>query len=155
MPLVENTEEIKSMKVRLIALTFGFFLAAGLPLAATAGPLPGGTDTDGDTVEDAFDNCTALSNAGQEDADHDGCGDVCDNGPIDADANGDTIVGGPDFFALSSSFGATSGGSADFSGDTIVGGPDFFLLSAQFGNFVGPSGITNPSRDLAECPVAP
>ena len=65
------------MKTGLLALTFGFFLVVGLPLLATAGPTPGGADSDGDTVEDAFDNCTSVANAGQEDADHDGCGDVC------------------------------------------------------------------------------
>ena len=80
------------MKAGLIALTFGFFLVVGLPLAATAGPTPGGADSDGDTVEDAFDNCTAIANPGQEDADHDGCGDVCDPPLLcDCDANG--IVG--------------------------------------------------------------
>ena len=41
------------MKVSLIALAFGFFLVVGLPLTATAGPTPGGPDTDGDTVEEA------------------------------------------------------------------------------------------------------
>jgi len=66
------------MKASLIALTFGFFLVAGLPLAATAGPTPGGADSDSDGVEDAFDNCTTIANPGQEDADHDGCGDDCD-----------------------------------------------------------------------------
>ena len=52
------------MKAGLIALTFGFFLVAGLPLAATAGPTPGGADGDGDTVEDAFDNCTTIDQRG-------------------------------------------------------------------------------------------
>ena len=45
------------MKIRLMALVAGFCLVVGLPLAATAGPTPGGTDTDGDDVPDGFDNC--------------------------------------------------------------------------------------------------
>ena len=141
------------MKVRLIALACGILLAVGLPLAASAGPTPGGPDTDGDNVEDAFDNCTNQGNPGQEDIDHDGCGDVCDNGPIAADATGDGIVGGPDFLLLSQQFGSLTGGSADFTGDGIVGGPDFLILSQQFGNILGPSGITNAMRDLVECPL--
>ena len=154
MTLVGITEEMKKMKVRLIALACGILLAVGLPLAASAGPTPSGPDTDGDTVEDAFDNCTNSSNPGQEDIDHDGCGDACDKGPITADGTGDTIVGVPDFGLLSAQFGSNTGGSADFTGDTIVGVPDFGLLSAEFGNFIGPSGITNVAlRDLVECPL--
>ena len=111
------------MRAGLIAMTFGFFLAAGLPLSATAGPTPGGPDSDGDTVEDAFDNCTTIQNAGQEDADHDGCGDPCDPALLcDCDGNGG------------------------------VGVSDFAILSAEWGQAKGPSGITNPSRDYVECP---
>jgi hypothetical protein len=139
------------MKVSLIALTFGFFLVAGLPLAATAGPTPGGPDGDGDTVEDAFDNCSAVSNPGQEDADHDGCGDVCDPA-ISCDCDGNGNVGISDFGIMSAEWGSTVGGQCDCDGDTNVGIADFGLLSAEWGLFKGPSGITNPSRDFVECP---
>ncbi|QQR81669.1 MAG: thrombospondin type 3 repeat-containing protein [Deltaproteobacteria bacterium] len=39
---------------------------------------PLSTDTDGDGIADAQDNCPTITNAGQEDADHNGDGDVCD-----------------------------------------------------------------------------
>ncbi|MGR9116147.1 MAG: reprolysin-like metallopeptidase [Gammaproteobacteria bacterium] len=35
-------------------------------------------DSDGDGVEDSIDNCPSVSNAGQNDTDSDGLGDVCD-----------------------------------------------------------------------------
>jgi hypothetical protein len=151
MQLDGNTEENIKMKVSLIALTLGFFLAAGLALTATAGPTPGGPDGDGDTVEDAFDNCTAVSNAGQEDADHDGCGDVCDSN-LQCDCDADGVVGGSDFIILSNQWGLTGTLSCDCDGDLIVGGSDFIIMSNEWGLVTGPSGITNPSRDYAECP---
>ena len=48
------------------------------------GDLP---DTDGDGFHDGIDNCSELSNGGQEDADEDGIGDVCDNCPDSANAD--------------------------------------------------------------------
>ncbi len=41
----------------------------------------GQSDTDGDYVRDAIDNCPALCNVSQLDADTDGTGDVCDADP--------------------------------------------------------------------------
>ena len=55
------------MKVRFVVLISAFFLVIGLSVTAQAGPTPGGVDTDGDTVEDAFDNCTLVSNSNQSD----------------------------------------------------------------------------------------
>jgi hypothetical protein len=139
------------MKVSLIALTFGFFLVAGLPLSATAGPAPGGPDSDGDTVEDAFDNCSAASNPGQEDDDHDGCGNACDP-PLLCDCDGNGGVGVSDFAILSATWGGTVDLRCDCDGNGGVGVSDFAIMSTEWGQIKGPSGITNPSRDYAECP---
>jgi hypothetical protein len=74
------------MKISLMAVVAGFCLVVGLPLAAMAGPTPGGPSAaDGDGIEDFFDNCYLTANATQKDFDHDGCGDLCDG---DADNNG-------------------------------------------------------------------
>jgi hypothetical protein len=146
------------MNVRSLAvvLASGLAIAIALPLAASAGPTPGGVDTDGDTVEDAFDNCRTTANATQVDTDRNGCGDVCTQ-DVSGDSNGDLVVGAPDFLALGMQFGNTGCGSpnppcsADFNGDTTVGAPDFLILGMTFGNTVGPSGISNAQCDPTTC----
>jgi hypothetical protein len=50
-------------------------------------------DDDGDGVNNLADNCVAISNGGQADADQDGYGDACDicpggNDSLDSDADG-------------------------------------------------------------------
>lgn len=146
------------MKVRSLALVLGsgLALAIALPLAATAGPTPGGANSDGDTIEDAFDNCRLVDNEDQADSDRNGCGDACTQN-IAGDTDGDTIVGAPDFLALGMQFGNTGCGtvnppcSADLDNDGTVGSPDFLLLGMTFGNQVGPSGISNAQCDPTTC----
>jgi len=140
------------MKVKLMALVAGFALAVGLPLAAMAGPTPGGTDSDSDGVEDAFDNCTLKVNATQKDVDHDGCGDLCDG---DFDQNG--AAGIPDFTIFKAAFGFTTGqpgynASADMDCNGGIGIPDFSLFKSEFTTTAGPSGIANAGRDPVACP---
>lgn len=153
MESVGHTEEMsKMMKVKLLALAFGFFLVAG---AAYAGPLPGGPNADGDSVEDAFDNCTVIPNDAQSDTDHDGCGNFCD-----ADRDQDGTAGISDLVGCSDTFGtacAPYGPSCcDLDGDGVVGIYDLVYTSDNFQlpTGTGPSGITtaqcNPS--LCDCP---
>jgi len=53
------------------------------------------TDSDGDGIVDAVDNCPFLANAGQIDTDNDGLGDGCDlgdnNQATDVDSDGDGV----------------------------------------------------------------
>jgi len=142
------------MKLRLLAVAFGFFLVAG---TAYAGPVPGGADTDGDGVENAFDNCTVVINSSQTDTDHNGCGDSCTQ-DIVCDVNGDTAVNTPDFNTLRMNFGnsvppGTLGDCGDQDG--TVGTPDFTRMRMTFGNSTGPSGITTAQCDPSTCICTP
>ncbi len=47
----------------------------------------GGSDADGDGVDDSTDNCPATSNSSQADGDGDGVGDACDNCPSTANSS--------------------------------------------------------------------
>jgi hypothetical protein len=156
MQQVRPTEEKTIMKVRFTALLAGFGLVVGLPLAAMAGPTPGGADADGDGVENAFDNCSSLGGlqADQKDYDHDGCGDRCDG---DFDQNGG--AGLSDFLALKKAFNTSAGNpiydanpSIDMDCNGGVGLSDFLLFKVEFNTTAGPSGITNAGRDATACP---
>ena len=99
------------------------------------------SDVDGDGVCDDVDNCLDEYNADQADVDSDGFGNLCD-----ADANGDGIVGGPDFTAFSLAWGARCGETnynplVDFTSDCVVGGPDFSVLVSRWALAPGPSGL--------------
>jgi hypothetical protein len=152
---VRNTEEMRTMKVRLLAMAFGFFLAAG---SAYAGPRPGGADTDGDTVENAFDNCTLVANPSQTDTDHNGCGNDCTQ-PITCDTAGDMnlVVGGSDQAIIGMNFPNTvpAGTLGDCDGNGQVGGSDLAAFGMEFLNMVGPSGITSAQCDPSSCLCTP
>jgi hypothetical protein len=150
---------MNKMRLKLLAVMFGIALAAG---TAYAGPLPGGADTDGDTVENAFDNCTAVSNASQTDTDHDACGDACSNN-IDCDVNGNTIVDNPDFATLRMNFLLTvppgTGGDCATPNNGSVDNADFALMRMTFLNArpagAGPSGVTTAQCDTSLCQCTP
>jgi hypothetical protein len=57
--------------------------------AADQGLDASGRDTDGDGIDDAFDNCPNRANSRQTDADGDGLGDACDVGDTDGDGLSD------------------------------------------------------------------
>jgi hypothetical protein len=143
------------MRGRKLALGVGILLAAG---AAWAGPTPGSVDTDGDGVENVFDNCTLIVNPTQTDTDHNGCGDACQP-PItcDAAADMDLVVGGPDQAVIGLNFGMVvpPGTMGDCTGDGVVGGADLATFGQQFLNMVGPSGITNAACDPETCLCTP
>lgn len=50
------------------------------------------TDSDADGVEDGSDNCPAVANSDQGDADADGVGNACDDDFTDADSDGDGVM---------------------------------------------------------------
>jgi hypothetical protein len=151
MESARKIEEMSSMKIRLLGLAFGFFLVAG---TAYAGPTPGGADTDGDTVENAFDNCTAVSNSTQTDTDHNGCGNTCTVCNFDTT---NALAGGNDFLLIGMNFGMAvpPGTLGDCNGDGLVGGPDFLVFGPQFGMSTGPSGITNAQCNPLTCLCTP
>ena len=139
------------MKVSLMAVVAGFCLVVGLPLAATAGPTPGGASAaDGDGIENFFDNCMSASNASQKDFDHDGCGDVCDS-----DSNNDGVVAAADFAAFKGTFQKSEGqpgynGAFDSNCDGTVAAADFANFKTNFQKATGPSGFP-ASQKLSSC----
>jgi hypothetical protein len=139
------------MKVSLMAVVAGFCLVVGLPLAAMAGPTPGGASTaDGDNIEDFFDNCYLDANPEQKDVDHDGCGDACDQ-----DGNNDGQIGSADFTLFKLTFQKQEGdpgynSAFDANCDGAVGSADFSIFKSNFQQPTGPSGFP-ASQKLSSC----
>lgn len=88
-------------------------------------------DTDGDGIDDAFDNCPAAANSGQSDYDSDGQGDVCDS-----DGDNDNVPNSSDAFPYNSSEWADSDGDGigDNSDPTPNGEPSAASFSSQLRN---------------------
>jgi hypothetical protein len=94
-----------------------------------------GLDTDGDTIDDAIDNCTLVPNTDQRNTDGDLYGNICD-----ADLNNDGTVNLSDYSAFRSAFG-TSDPDADFTGDGQVNLSDYSIFRRSFGKAPGPAGV--------------
>jgi hypothetical protein len=93
-----------------------------------------GLDDDGDTVDNALDNCILAANPTQLDTNGDGFGNICDG-----DFNGNNIVDPADFSLLKSLLGSTTSPDQDLNGNTIVDPFDFSLFKTLLGLPPGPS----------------
>jgi hypothetical protein len=135
------------MKISVMAVVAGFCLVVGLPLAATAGPTPGGASAaDGDGIENFFDNCYLASNADQKDVDHDGCGNLCDS-----DSNNDGIANAGDLVAFKNSYLKFDGDPAynpnfDANCDGAVNAGDLVVFKGNYLLAPGPSGFPASQR---------
>ena len=94
-------------------------------------------DSDGDTIPDAADNCSAVKNADQRDADGDGYGSLCD-----ADFDNSCIVNFADLAIMRAAF-FTSDPNANMDGLSAVDFADLALLRSRFFRPPGPSGVAS------------
>ncbi len=96
------------------------------------------TDSDGDGVADAVDNCSEVANADQRDTNGDMFGNACD-----ADLNDDNTINVVDLGILRTVF-FTADGDADFNGDGVVNVADLGIMRLSFFGAPGPSGLLAP-----------
>jgi hypothetical protein len=134
---VEQATEVFLMRHILSIMILGVALM-------TAPAVGAGMDTDMDGYDDDQDNCSAVANAGQEDADGDGFGNLCD-----ADLDGDCVVGIVDFGLFKQCLNLPGQGvrpecrAMDFNSDHNVNSMDFMLFEQMFGAAPGPSGLVS------------
>jgi len=119
-------------------------------------------DSDGDSIDDAVDNCPLVSNADQADVDSDGIGDVCDNcrdlanpGQVDTDNDGigdacdayQTIVYNDEIMFINDISSTslvnfedldTSGGKVTFVGNEYAASGITFAIPSSYGMWVYP-----------------
>jgi len=70
-----------------------FYGHSNIPYTSGTWDVICGADPDEDTIPDGADNCPAIANPNQEDADSDNIGDVCDNNTIYGHVSGDIQSG--------------------------------------------------------------
>ncbi|MFK8030900.1 MAG: thrombospondin type 3 repeat-containing protein [Gammaproteobacteria bacterium] len=95
------------------------------------------TDTDGDGVENAMDNCLLVANPSQTDTDGDSWGNACDS-----DFNNDGQVNFLDFNMLSQSF-LSSTELYDLDDSGVVNFLDIVIFMSHFQQPPGPAGFAN------------
>ena len=101
--------------------------------------LPENPDSDGDGIDDLADNCIETPNAGQQDGDGDGFGNICDT-----DLSNDCTTNFIDLGLLRTAF-FSSDATADFNADGTVNFVDLGIMRSAFFLEPGPSA-------LASCP---
>jgi hypothetical protein len=91
---VRLNEEFSGINYFTLTSTKSYLAIDNVDIAENVGLLDG-ADLDGDGVVDLEDNCSAVSNAYQDDVDADGIGDVCDSCPNDPydDIDADGLCG--------------------------------------------------------------
>lgn len=104
-------------------------------------------DQDLDGACDGFDNCAAVANEGQQDADRDGFGNACD-----ADLDDDGVVSLADLGAVLTCLGRAVPGAgpesdpycreSDLDSDGEVGSDDLGTVQSLLGTLAGPSGLS-------------
>ncbi len=104
-------------------------------------------DGDGDSVNDAADNCLLVANPDQRDTDSDNIGNACD-----ADVDNNCVVNFLDTIIYIANFLESGDFDTDNNGDGVTNFGDFIIFRNQFLAAPGPSGLftsCNTSSELA------